>query len=144
MAFLHTRAQLLLRLALGINFFWTGVLTLFNVSPIIPLIRNSFPQGIGDSQLFIFIVALFEILIGTSYLFNRFVKATSSIMIVSLSIMSIPVFILQGFSPRFPVLSLAGEMTLKNFVIVAAGLILIAEKDVIPSEKNNYKHKNNI
>lgn len=127
MNFLHSRALLLLRISLGIVFFWSGILTLFNVSPILPLLTKSLPNGIGHSQLFIFLVALFELSIGLSYLINRFVKLASIVMCLSLFIMSIPVIIVTGFDPRFPILSLAGEVTLKNIVLISAGLIMISE-----------------
>ncbi len=141
MEFLHTRALLLLRVSMGIGFFWFGILKLFNVSPVLEIIENTFPPVLGHSQIFLLVIALIEILIGLSFLSNRFVKLASSVMIVSLLFISIPIFISFGFEPRFPILSLAGELVLKNFVLMAAGLVLIAKKSEIPQFEERKKDK---
>lgn len=132
MQFLHKRSLLLLRLSMGICFLWFGILKLFNVSAVNFAIQKAFP-AVGHFQLFTFLIAIVEIAIGASYLSNRMVKIFTMVMIISVIIVSVPVFITLGFSPRFPVLSLTGENVLKNLVIIAAGLVILAEKSEKPS-----------
>jgi hypothetical protein len=48
-------------------------------------------------------------------------------MIIATLVVSIPVFATLGFNPRFPVLSLTGEDTLKNLTVIAGGLVILAE-----------------
>lgn len=127
MIFLRNRLLLLLRLSLGISFFWFGILKLFDASPVQEAITNSFPPAIGESQLFMLLIAVIEILIGLSFLSNRLVKFAATLMIVTTLLITIPIFIAQGFYPRFPVLSIIGEVALRNIVIMSVGLILIAE-----------------
>lgn len=143
MEFLHNRSLLLLRLSLGISFLWFGVLKLFDASPVQEAIASSFPSSIGESQLFMFLIAMIEILIGFSFLSNKFVKFTAIVMVVTVFLITLPVLINQGFDPRFPVLSLVGEIALKNIVIMSAGLILIAEKEE-PKEEVKYKKQPNV
>jgi len=132
--YLHTRSVMFLRLSLGLVFFWFGVLKLFNASPMLPILKDTFP-GIGESQLFIFLLAFGEMLIGLAFLTNRFVKIAAIIMMVTLFVLSVAMLFTQGFDPRFPVLSLVGELVLKNVVLIAAGLVLIAEKTETIEEK---------
>ena len=125
-----------LRWSLGIVFTWFGVLKLFNVSPSLELIKQTTPF-FSESQFFLFLVSFIEILIGAALLMNRFVKAALIVMMVSVTLVSFTIFFTQGFSPRFPILSLAGELVLKNLVVVAAGLVLLTytEEPVIKKTK---------
>lgn len=124
----QTRALMLLRLSLGVIFFWFGILTLFNVSPALTMITKSLPAFLGESQLFLFLLALLEILIGLAFFTNRFIKVAAIVMIISVGIEIILVLFTQGFDPRFPILSLAGGYALKSLAIVAAGFVFLADK----------------
>lgn len=138
--FLHARAILCLRISLGIVFFWFGILKLFNASPVISIIEKALPPLLGESQLFMFILAFVEMLIGVALLANRFVKLAAGVMIVHLLVATGSVLFTQGFTPRFPMLSLAGEFVMKNLVLVAAGFVLISEKDEKESDKDIKKN----
>lgn len=118
---------MVLRIALGIVFVWMGVLKLFNASPVEDILIKAIP-GLGESQLLLFVAAFLEILIGAAFLSNKFVKFAAIVMSVHLSILTLAILFTQGFAPRFPVLSLAGEHALKNLVFIAAGLLLVTEK----------------
>ena len=126
MKFLHKRSMLLLRVSLGIVFFWFGILKLFSVSQDIYIIQKLVPF-MPKFQLFTFLLAAIEIFIGGSFLSNKNVKLASIIMILLMSILTLSILITQGFTPRFPVLSFIGQDAIKNFVIMAAGLVLIAD-----------------
>ena len=136
---LHSRAILLLRLSLGLVFSWFGVLKLFNVSPVLEIIKHALPPMFGESQLFMFLLAFVEILIGIAFLSNRVVKIAALVMIAHLLIATVAVLFTQGFDPRFPVLSLAGEFALKNLVLIAAGCVLIAEKSEKKEDDMRYR-----
>lgn len=130
-----TRALIVLRFALGTVFFWFGILKLFAVSPVQEIIRQALPPFLGESQLFMFALAFIEILIGIAFFLNQYVKLAAFVMLGHLTIATVTVLFTQGFDPRFPVLSLAGEFALKNLVLMAAGYILIVEKAEKPEEK---------
>lgn len=128
LAFLHKRSIMLLRITLGIVFLWMGVLKLFTVSPIQDALSKAIPT-LGESQLLLFSAAFFEILVGAAFLSNKFVKAAAIVMAIHTFVITFAVLFTQGFAPRFPVLSLVGEHAVKNFVLIAAALMLLAEKD---------------
>lgn len=132
---LHSRALMILRIALGVVFFWFGILKLFAVSPVQEIIHQALPSLLGESQLFMFALAFVEILIGVAFLVNRYVKIAAFVMLGHLTIATVTVLFTQGFDPRFPVLSIEGEFALKNIVLMAAGYVLIAEKTEKPKEK---------
>lgn len=125
---LHTHALTFLRVSLGIIFVWMGILKIFNVSPVQDSLINAFPS-LGESQLLLFCVGFFEILVGAAFLANKFVKIAAIVMCIQLLFVTAAVLFTQGFAPRFPVLSLIGEHVLKNLALIAAGLVLIAEKE---------------
>jgi uncharacterized membrane protein YphA (DoxX/SURF4 family) len=119
---------MLLRVTLGVVFLWMGILKLFNVSPVQNALSNAIP-ALGESQLLLFSAAFFEILIGAAFLSNKFVKAAAIVMAIHTFVITFAVLFTQGFAPRFPVLSLVGEHAVKNFVLIAAALTLLSEKD---------------
>jgi uncharacterized membrane protein YkgB len=125
----HKLALLMLRYSLGITFFWFGILKLFNASPVIEIVEKALPPMLGQSELFMFGLAFVEMLIGIAFLANRFVKLAAFVMSAHLLVATGSVLVTQGFTPRFPVLSLAGEFVVKNIVLIAAGFVLIAEKN---------------
>lgn len=115
---------MILRWALGITFLWFGILKLFNVSPVMQIIQNAMPDILSRSQLFFFVLAIIEIVIGVAFLINRYTKIAVVVMILHLIVATVSVLVTQGFDPRFPVLSIAGEFVIKNLVLISAGLIL--------------------
>jgi uncharacterized membrane protein YkgB len=131
----HERTIIFLRWALGATFLWFGVLKLFNASPVLEIIKNALPPVLGESQLFMLALSFAEIMIGVAFLANRLVKVAAIVMIIHLTIATIAVLFTQGFEPRFPVLSLAGEFVVKNLVLIAAGLILLPEKSAQSSKE---------
>ncbi len=117
-----------LRIALGITFVWFGVLKLFNASPATEMIIHSMEPVFKANNLFFFALSILEISIGVLLLMNRFVKPVSVVMMGHLTVATLLVLVTQGFSPRFPILSLEGEFVVKNLVLIAAGLSLFFEK----------------
>lgn len=129
MEFFHKRAVLFLRVSFGIFYLWFGVLLLFNVNPIQrAIVVNSNP--LLHSQLLIFSISIIEVLIGLSYLSNKFVKISTILMIVHEILGSLFILLTQGFDPRFPILSLLGIFVIKNLILISAGLVILAEPSV--------------
>lgn len=117
-----------LRLSLGIIFLWFGLLKIFDVSPVMNIIILALPPILGQSPIFLLLLALVEIVIGALFLINRFIKITAIVTAVHLTIASIAVLITQGFDPYFPLLTLEGEFVAKNLILIAAAMFLVVEK----------------
>lgn len=138
--FTHQKALLLLRWSLGITFLWFGILKLFNVSPILDIIRHALPAFLASSNPFMFSLAVLEILIGILLLAHKFVKLTAIVLILHLLVATGSVLFTQGFSPWFPVLSLAGEFVVKNLVLMAAGFVLLVEHEERGEKNDRAEH----
>lgn len=110
-----------LRISLGIIFVWFGILKVFNSSPVTPLINAVSPISF---PLEIPLIGIFEVLLGASFLSNKFTKISSIVMCIYLLGVSVLVFTGKGFAPWFPLLTIEGEFALKNLVLIAGGLIL--------------------
>ncbi len=130
----------LLRYSLGVVFIWFGVLKLFNASPDLEILKASMPAVLGQSQLFFLVVSILEILIGIGLFLKRTIRFTVIVMILVLIVVTVAVLLTQGFDPRFPILSLAGEFALKNLVLIAAGLVLLTKVEK-NEEIQEDKHK---
>ena len=142
MEFFHKRALLFLRLSFGIFFLWFGVLLLFNVNAVgRAIVVNSNP--VYHSQIIVILLSIIEILIGFSYLSNKFVKISTIFMIVHEILGSLFIILTQGFDPRFPVLSILGLFVLKDLILISAGLVILAEKNEIKDKENPIKTKVN-
>jgi uncharacterized membrane protein YphA (DoxX/SURF4 family) len=127
MSKLEGKAFLLLRLSLGFVFLWFGVLKLFAAGDGLSVLQTSLPQELAVSQLFSFFVSFLEILLGFSFLLNKFIKLSALVAFVYLLLTGGFILVSQGFDPRFPVLSSAGESAVKNLVLAAAALVLLSE-----------------
>ncbi len=135
MGFLHIKGKIFLRISLGVVFFWFGVLKLFASGTDLALIQNSLSYELATSQILSIIIAFLEILLGTLFFSNRFVRITAIIAIVYLAIISLLVLATQGFDPRFPVLSLAGEAMIRNLVLIAALVSLALDNKAESSQE---------
>lgn len=114
---------------------------MFNASPSLEILKNSLPQALGESQIFIFAVSFLEILIGVGLFLKRTYRFSALIMVVLLAIVTIASLITQGFSPRFPILSLTGEYALKNLALISAGIVILTENKIAIEDKEKSKEK---
>ena len=119
---------MILRVTLAGVFLWFGFLKLFNVSPVVDIIAASFPLIIKYPVLYI-LLALAEIVIGIGILLpykRRIVywAVVCHLLIATLGVLFSP----QAFLKTFPFLSVTGEFVVKNFVLIAAALLLLAEE----------------
>ena len=119
------RSIALLRIALGIIFFWFGALKLAGFNPVYDIVYASFPMlaaGVGN----IFLGGL-EAVIGFALICNVFPKTTHATLILHLlGTFSVLVTAPQlMFDPYFPMLTLAGEFVVKNLSLAMGGIVVI-------------------
>jgi uncharacterized membrane protein YphA (DoxX/SURF4 family) len=120
----------LLRISLGIVFFWFGVLKFFpGLSPAQDLaIRtiNMLTFGIIPAQAAIIILAIWECLIGIGLIFNLFMRVTLFLLWLQMIGTITPIFFFPAevFTqiPYAP--TLEGQYIIKNMVLISAGLVI--------------------
>lgn len=114
-----------LRVGLGIIFFWFGALKFFpGLSPAEELVRNTIYFVKPD--LFIPILAIWEVLIGLGLIAGKFMRTTLLLLFLQMPGTVLPVFLLPDVVwTSFPFgLTLEGQYIVKNLVLVSAGLVL--------------------
>src|SRR3989338_10907769 len=115
----------LLRIALGIIFFWFGALKLVGYNPVYDIVYASFPflaDGVGNILL-----GGLETVIGIALACNVFSKTTHAILVLHL-LGTFMVFVTAPeimFQPYFPMLTLAGEFVVKNLSLAMGGIVVI-------------------
>ena len=119
---------LLLRLGIATVFLWFGLIKILDYenNPIRPLVEAFSPylaSGLG-----FYLLGGFEVLVGMGFLFGRYLKYIAILLILHmggtfLTILFVPSRI---FGDYFPLLTLEGEFVVKNLVLVACALAIIA------------------
>lgn len=115
----------LMRIGLGIIFFWFGMLKLFpGLSPAEELIRNT--TYFVNPNWFLPLLAMWEITIGLCFIFGRFMRPTLILLFLHMPGTALPLLILpETVWTVFPyALTLEGQYIMKNLVIIGAGLVL--------------------
>lgn len=119
------RSVALLRIALGVIFFWFGALKLAGFNPVYEIVHASFPflaDGIGNLLL-----GGLETLIGLALIGNFLPKTAHATLLLHL-LGTFGVFVTAPeimFSPHFPFLTLAGEFVVKNLSLAMGGIVVI-------------------
>jgi uncharacterized membrane protein YphA (DoxX/SURF4 family) len=121
---------LLLRLSLGIVFFWFGVLKFFpGLSPAQELAGqtiNLLSFGLLSPETANLILAVWECLIGLGLIFGVFLRATLLLLFLQMPGTITPLFLFphEAFTviPWAP--TLEGQYIIKNLVLVSAGLVV--------------------
>jgi len=119
----------LLRLSLATVFLWFGLLKLANVSPVVVLLKSFFP--LLANAPFIELLGFVEVCIAVGLIINRLSKQTVFLMILHL-LATLTVALLSPqliFSPRFPILTMAGEFLVKNLVLIAGGIVIMFSRE---------------
>jgi uncharacterized membrane protein YphA (DoxX/SURF4 family) len=119
-----------LRLSLGIVFLWFGALKFFpGLSPAEDLAARTIAQltfGLLSPAIAVFILAVWECLIGFGLIFNLFMRATLFLLWVQMLGTITPIFFFPGevftVFPYSP--TLEGQYIIKNIVLVSAGLVI--------------------
>ncbi|MEX1247334.1 MAG: DoxX family protein [Anaerolineales bacterium] len=121
---------LLLRLSLGIVFLWFGALKLFpGLSPAEDLAARTIAQltfGLLPASTAVFILAVWECLIGIGLLSGFQLRITLLLLWVQMLGTVTPIFLFPGevfnVFPYAP--TLEGQYIFKNVVLVSAGLVI--------------------
>jgi uncharacterized membrane protein YkgB len=114
-----------LRIGLGIVFFWFGMLKFFpGLSPAEGLVRNT--VYFVSPDLFIPILAAWETLIGLGLITGKFMRITLLLLFVQMPGTALPLIILpEVVWTIFPYgLTLEGQYIVKNLVLLGGGLVL--------------------
>ncbi|MCH7677711.1 DoxX family membrane protein [candidate division KSB1 bacterium] len=114
-----------LRVALGVIFFWFGVLKFFpGLSPAENLVRNT--VYFIDPDIFIPILATWEALIGVGLITGKFMRLTLLLLFLQMPGTALPLLILPDVVWNvFPYgLTIEGQYIVKNLVLIGAGLVL--------------------
>ena len=121
---------LLLRISLGLVFFWFGVLKFWpGLSPAQDLATRTITIltfGLVPEQAAILLLATWEVLIGLGLIFGLFMRATLLLLFVQMLGTITPVFIFPhevfAVFPYAP--TLEGQYIIKNLVLISAGLVI--------------------
>ena len=115
----------IMRVGLGIIFLWFGALKFFpGLSPAEELVRNT--VYFIDPDLFIPILATWEVLIGIGLIAGKFMRITLLLLFLQMPGTALPILVLPDVVwTSFPFgLTLEGQYIIKNLVLVSAGLVL--------------------
>ena len=120
----------LLRLSIGLIFFWFGILKFFEgLSPAQDLaIRtiNLISFGLLPDSVIIYGLATWEVLIGLGLLLNRFMRETLLLLFLQMIGTFTPLFLFTSETFHvFPIsFTLEGQYIVKNIVLASAGIVL--------------------
>lgn len=136
----------LLRLSLGIVFFWFGVLKFFpGLSPAQELASRTIAAltfGRVPSAVSVPVLATWECAIGLGLLSGVFMRATLLLLFVQM-LGTITPLVLYPFETfyRFPYApTLEGQYIIKNIVLISAGIVIgatVRGQDPVKSAKSN-------
>jgi len=114
-----------LRIGLGIVFFWFGILKFFpGLSPAEELVRHTI--YFIDPNIFIPVLALWETAIGIGLMWGKYMRITLLLLFLQMPGTAMPLFLLpEVVWTHFPYgLTLEGQYIVKNLVLIGAGLVL--------------------
>lgn len=114
-----------MRVGLGVVFFWFGALKLVpGLSPAEELVRNTI--YFINPDIFLPILALWEMTIGLGLLTGKFVRLTLLLLFLQMPGTALPLVLLPEVCyTRFPFgLTLEGQYIIKNLVLITAGMVI--------------------
>lgn len=120
----------ILRVGLGLIFFWFGILKLFpGLSPAQGLVFETIK--VVDPHQFIHVLAVWEMAIGVGLIFGVCLRATLLLFIVHMAGTALPLVVVPQLTwLRFPfALTLEGQYIAKNIVLVGAGMVIAGAMD---------------
>lgn len=116
---------LIMRLGLGLVFFWFGALKLMpGLSPAEDLVRDTI--YFVDPDLFLPVLAVWEMLIGLGLMTGRFMRITLLLLFLQMPGTALPLLLLPEVTwSVFPYgLTLEGQYIIKNLALIGAALVL--------------------
>ncbi|WP_420629477.1 DoxX family membrane protein [Candidatus Leptofilum sp.] len=117
--------MLIMRIGLGIIFFWFGALKLVpGLSPAEELVRNT--TYFVNPDWFIPVLAVWEMAIGLGLMLGKFMRLTLLLLFLQMPGTALPLLVLpDSVWTEFPYgLTLEGQYIVKNLVLIGAGLVL--------------------
>lgn len=120
----------LLRISLGVIFFWFGVLKFFpDLSPAESLAARTIETltfGVVKEQVSVPVLAAWESLIGLGLITGKFMRITLLLLFVQMMGTVTPVFLFPDeVFTRIPYApTLEGQYIIKNLVLISAGLVI--------------------
>jgi len=120
----------MLRISLGIIFFWFGVLKFFpDASPAQGLATRTIEiltLGLMKPEISLPFLAAWECLIGLGLITGRFMRITLLLLFVQMAGTITPLFLFPSESfTQFPYApTLEGQYIIKNLVLISAGLVI--------------------
>ncbi len=118
-------ALTIVRIGLGIIFFWFGALKIVpGLSPAEELVRNTTP--FVNPAWFIPVLAIWEVVIGLGLITGKFMRFTLLLLFLQMPGTALPLLVLPNVVwTQFPYgLTLEGQYIIKNLVLVGSGLAL--------------------
>jgi uncharacterized membrane protein YphA (DoxX/SURF4 family) len=115
----------ILRVGLGIIFFWFGALKLVpGLSPAEELVYNT--TYFVDPDWFYLVLALWEMAIGVGLIFGVFMRLTLLLLFLQMPGTALPLVVLpEAVWTAFPYgLTLEGQYIIKNLALIGAGIVL--------------------
>ncbi len=115
----------ILRISLGLVFFWFGALKLVpGLSPAEELVRNT--TYFVNPDWFIPVLALWEMCIGLGLIAGKFMRVTLLLLMLQMPGTALPLVLLpDAVWTQFPYgLTMEGQYIIKNLVLIGAGLVL--------------------
>lgn len=116
---------LIMRLGLGIVFFWFGALKLVpGLSPAEDLVRHTI--YFVDPDLFLPVLAVWEMLIGLGLITGKFMRITLLLLFLQMPGTALPLVLLPEVTwTAFPYgLTMEGQYIIKNLALIGAALVL--------------------
>lgn len=119
-----------LRISLGINFFWFGILKFFpGLSPAQGLAAKTIEVlsfGLIGSEISVPMLALWECLIGLGLISGKFLRLTLFLLFLQMAGTMTPLVLFPAETfVRFPYApTLEGQYIIKNLVLISAGLVV--------------------
>lgn len=115
----------LLRISIGVVFFWFGALKLIpGASPAEPLIREAL--DFLPMNLFLPFLGLWEMVIGLGFILGKYMRLTILLMMLQMVGAASPLVLYpQAVWVSFPfILTLEGQYIIKNMVLISAALVI--------------------
>ncbi len=115
----------MMRVALGIIFFWFGALKLVpGLSPAEDLVRNTI--FFIDPDLFQPILAIWEMAIGLGLISGLFMRVTLLLLFLQMPGTALPIFVTpEAVFTQFPFgLTIEGQYIVKNLALITAAIVL--------------------
>jgi len=125
MTYLKSHVQDLIRISLAIVYIWFGILKILGVSPVAGLVIHTYPSY--PEPFFLSFLGFWEVIIGIGFATKFMLRATIILMLLQMAGIFCGVIISPNLyfqNGNLFLLSANGEFVVKNFVLVAASLLL--------------------